>query len=228
MGVFQCPHIKAVKGDFALDKKISERMRRKSVTITQSDMDFMGNVLETKKNGGYYSNDRELLFALLCHYKYAELNDSLIDGCLQITKRKHATVTKNGQKKKVPIRYNMNAIMNMVGATSYAGSFKRFVETGLVSIEEAGAVRVKMNISYTDSEKEAFIVEDIYNPYVYLLAYEQGRKLTECVICGKHFIKESNNQKTCNKSCSIELQKFNMAKNNEKLRAAALDAQKAI
>lgn len=217
-------YIKAVKGDSALDKKISERMRRKSITITQSDMDFMGNVLETKKNGEYYSNDRELLFALLCHYKYAELNDSLNDGCLQITKRKHATVRKNGQKKKVPIRYNMNAIMNMVGATSYAGSFKRFVETGLVYIEEAGTIRVKMNVPYTDSEKEAFIVEDIYNPYVYLLAYERRSKLAECVICGKHFIKESNNQKTCNKSCSIELQKFNMAKNNEKLRTAALDA----
>ncbi len=55
-------------------------------------MDFMRNVLETKKNGGYYSNDREMLFALLCHYKYAELNGRLNNGCLQITKRKHTTV----------------------------------------------------------------------------------------------------------------------------------------
>lgn len=222
-------YIKAVKGDPALDKKISEKMQRKSVTITQSDMDFMDSVLTTKKNGGYYSNDRELLFALLCHYKYAESNDNLKNGYLQITKRKHAVVKKNGKKKKVPIRYNMNAVMNMVGATAYATSFKRFVETGLVHIEDAETIRVKMEVPYADNDKEVFVVEDIYNPYVYLLAYEHGCKLTECVICGKHFIKESNNQKTCSKSCSDELKKFNVEKNNERLRIISLqDSAKAI
>ena len=221
-------YIKAAKGDTGLDKKISERMQRKSITITQSDMDFLRNALETKKNGEYYSNDRELLFALLCHYKYAELNGSLQNGYLQITKRKHATIKKNGQKKKVLIRYNMNAVMDMVGATAYASSFKRFIETGLVHIEETEMIRVKMDVSSADSENGVFVVEDIYNPYVYLLAYEQGSKLTECVICGKHFIKESKNQKTCNKSCSIELKKFNVVKNNEKLRVLALQNKEAI
>lgn len=222
-------YIKAVKGDSSLDKKISERMQRKSVTITQSDMDFISNVLETKKNGGYYSNDRELLFALLCHYKYAVSNDILKNGYLQITKRKHAVVKKNGKKKKVPIRYNMNAIMNMAGATAYASSFKRFTETGLVHIEDAETIRVEMGITYADKDKEVFVVEDIYNPFVYLLAYEHGSKLTKCVICGKHFIKEANNQKTCSKGCSDELKKFNVVKNNEKLRILALqDSQEAI
>lgn len=222
-------YIKAAKGDSALDRKISERMQRKSIAITQSDMDFMDNVLEKKKNGGYYSNDRELLFALLCHYKYAEMNGRLKNGCLQITKRKHATIKKNGQKKKVPIGYNMNAFMDMVGATAYASSFKRFIGTGLVHIEDAETIRVKMDVPYADNGNEVFAVEDIYNPYVYLLAYEQGSKLSECVICGKHFIRRYNNQKTCNKSCSDELQKFNVVKNNEKLRIVALqDTQEAI
>lgn len=221
-------YIKAITGESALDKRISERMQRKSVTITQSDMDFMSDVLETKKNGGYYSNDRELLFALLCHYKYAESDDSLKNGYLQITKRKHAVVKKNGKKEKVPIRYNMNAVMNMVGATAYASSFKRFVETGLVHIEDAETIRVKMEVSYADNDKEVFAVEDIYNPYVYLLAYEHGSKLTECAVCGKHFIKESNNQKTCSKSCSDELKKFSMEKNNGRVKISLKDSAKAI
>lgn len=168
--------------------------------ITQSDMDFMGNVLEKKKNGRYYSNDREILFALLCHYKDAELSDRLKDGCLQITKRKHVTVKQNGQRKKVPVRYNMNAFMEMVGATAYAGSLKRFAETGLVHIAETDTICVKMAIPRAECDKELFFVEDIYNPFVYLSAYEQGRKLKECVICGKHFVKEFRNQKTCSQS----------------------------
>lgn len=123
----------------------------------------------------------------------------------------------------------MNAVMNMVGATAYASSFKRFVETELVHIEDAETMRVKMEVSYADNDKEVFVVEDIYNPYVYLLACEQGRKLTECVICGKHFIKESNNQKTCSKSCSDELKKFNVDKSNGRLRIISLqDSAKAI
>ena len=189
-------------------------------------MEFMNTVLATKKNGGYYSNDRELLFALMCHYKYAESNDNLKNGYLQITKKKHTTVKKNGQKKKIAVRYNMNTIMQMVGAKSYVNSFKRFIETGLVKIEEDKIIRIKMNIPNVDNKKEIFIVEDIYNPYVYLEAWEQGSKLTECAICGKHFIKESNNQKTCSDKCSEELKKFNVAKTNEKNRAAALQDKK--
>lgn len=210
-------YIRALKGDAGLDKKVSDKMQRKGIMITQSDMDFMGNVLEKKKNGSYYCNDREILFALLCHYKYAELSDSLKDGCLQITKRKHVTVKQNGQRKKVPVRYNMNTFMDMVGATAYAGSLKRFAETGLVHIAETDTICVKMAIPRAGSDKELFFVKDIYNPFVYLSAYEQGKKLMECVICGKHFVKEFRNQKTCNESCSNKLQKLNQAKHNEKL-----------
>ena len=219
-------YIKAVKGNSELDNRISEELQRKSVVITQSDMEFMNTVLATKKNGGYYSNDRELLFALMCHYKYAESNDNLKNGYLQITKKKHTTVKKNGQKKRIAVRYNMNTIMQMVGAKSYVNSFKRFIETGLVQIEEDKIIRIKMNIPNVDNKKEIFIVEDIYNPYVYLEAWEQGSKLTECAICGKHFIKESNNQKTCSDRCSEELKKFNVAKTNEKNRTAALQDKK--
>ena len=116
--------------------------------------------------------------------------------------------------------------MQMVGAKSYVNSFKRFIETGLVQIEEDKIIRIKMNIPNVDNEKEVFTVEDIYNPYVYLEAWEQGSKLTECAICGKHFIKESNNQKTCSDRCSKELKKFNVAKTNEKNRTAALQDKK--
>lgn len=219
-------YIKALKGDVRLDQAIRERMQRKSVVITQEDLDFMADVLITKKNGRYYKNDRELLFTFLCHYKYAELHDNLKNGCLQITRNKHMMVKKQGQKKKAPVRYNMYAIMDMAGVTSCRSSLDRFAESKLIQIEEK-AVYIKMNLTHTDNDREVFVVEDIYNPYIYLSAYEQSKPLAECVICGKHFIKVSNNQKTCNKLCSDELQKFNVAKNNEKLRnSASKDAGK--
>lgn len=211
---------KAIKGVPSLDKEILEKMQKKSIVITQSDLDFINNVLITKKNGAYYSNDRELLFALLCHYKYAALNNNLKDGWLQITKRKHHIVKKNGKKKKSSVRYNINTIMNMVGAKAYANSFERFDESGLLQIKEDKVICVKMNVPYTNNEKEVFVVEDIYNPYVYLQAYEQECKLMECVICNKHFIKASNNQKTCGEACSEKLKKINVAKTNVKNRIA--------
>ena len=60
-----------------LDQMVTNRMERKSVDITQADMNYMGAVLQTKKNGSYYQNDVELLFALLCHYKYAKQSGRL-------------------------------------------------------------------------------------------------------------------------------------------------------
>jgi hypothetical protein len=218
---------KAMKGEAEIDNKISEQMR-KSVVITKADMDFIDEVLQTKKNGTYYSNDMELLFALLCHYKYNKLNNKLKDEYLQITKKKHTTTKQNGRKKKVPIRYNMNAIMNMVGAKSYINSFKRFAESGLVQIEDDKLIRIKMNIEYTDKDEELFTVGDIYNPYVYLVAYKTEKALIKCVICGKDFIKESNNKKTCSKKCSDELHKFRVKENNEKNRPAATQNKKEI
>ena len=56
---------KAVRGNDELDQMITDRMERKSVDITQTDMNYMGAVLQTKKNGSYYQNDVGLLFALL-------------------------------------------------------------------------------------------------------------------------------------------------------------------
>ena len=68
---------KAVEGDDTLDNIFENKLSRKSVNITQADMTFMDAVLQKKKNGTYYQNDRELLFTLLCHYKYAKQTDRL-------------------------------------------------------------------------------------------------------------------------------------------------------
>ena len=62
-------YVKAVQGNEKLDKLIEQGLKRKSVVITQADLDYMNNVLKTKKNGSYHMYDKELLFALLCHYK---------------------------------------------------------------------------------------------------------------------------------------------------------------
>lgn len=44
-----------------LDQILTARMQRKSVHITQADIDFMDDVLTKKKNGNYYSDDKEML-----------------------------------------------------------------------------------------------------------------------------------------------------------------------
>ena len=100
-------------------------------------MTFMDAVLQKKKNGTYYQNDRELLFTLLCHYKYAKQTDRLKGDSFFITKYKHKTEIKpNGKKKRTPIYYNMNTIMKMVGAASFDSSFNRFNKSGVIHIED--------------------------------------------------------------------------------------------
>lgn len=210
-------YVKAVQGNEELDELIEQGLQRKSIVITQSDLDYMKNVLVTKKNGSYYMYDKELLFALICHYKYARLNGKLKDECLIIPKGKHVT-TKTNKKKR--IMYNMNSIMQMVGAKSYDLSFKRFIETGLVHIT-ADKKKFLVRLDYNNEDNNTlFNVEDIYNPYVYLMAYEDGKKLNRCVICGKHFIKTYNNQKTCSEKCGKLLKHFNIEKTNERNRNA--------
>lgn len=238
-------YVKAVQGNEELDELIEQGLKRKSVVITQADLDYMNNVLKTKKNGSYYMYDKELLFALLCHYKYARLNGKLKDECLIIPKGKHVTTKTNKKKecqtnspndkdsktnnekrnarkikKKKRIMYNMNSIMQMVGAKSYDLSFERFIETGLVHIT-ADKKKFLVRLDYNNEDNNTlFNVEDIYNPYVYLIAYEDGKKLNRCVICGKHFIKTYNNQKTCVDKCSELLKHFNIEKTNERNRNA--------
>ena len=56
---------KAVEGDDTLDNILENKLSRKSVNITQADKTFMDAVLQKKKNGTYYQNDRELLFSLM-------------------------------------------------------------------------------------------------------------------------------------------------------------------
>ena len=154
---------------------------------------------------------------MICHYKYARLNGKLKDECLIIPKGKHVT-TKTNKKKR--IMYNMNSIMQMVCAKSYDLSFKRFIETDLVHIT-ADTKKFSVRLDYkNDNDNKLFVVEDIYNPYVYLMAYEDGKKLNKCVICGKHFIKTHNNQKTCGDKCSELLKHFNIEKTNERNRNA--------
>lgn len=209
---------KAVEGDDTLDNILENKLSRKSVNITQADMTFMDAVLQKKKNGTYYQNDRELLFTLLCHYKYAKQTDRLKGNSFFITKYKHKTEIKpNGKKKRTPIYYNMNTIMKMVGAASFDSSFKRFNKSGSIHIEDdKQKQRFVLNMDISDDNNVLFEVQDIYNPLVYLEAFESNgrKKLCECVICGRHFIKVGNT-KTCSQKCSDSLKKLNEGKQDK-------------
>ncbi len=220
---------KAVRGNDELDQIITNRMERKSVDITQADMNYMGAVLQTKKNGSYYQNDVGLLFALLCHYKYAKQSGRLKeDGSFYITRKKHKTIIKpNGKKKKVDISYNMNKIMEMVGAKSYVGSFTRFMDGGIQIKTDENKISINFDIEEEDNTEVLFTVQDIYNPMIYLQAYNEHKELSECVVCGKHFIKDRN-KKTCSGECKSKYHKICVDRNNDKNKSAAIADKKAI
>lgn len=223
---------KAVKGDAILDKKITEKMECRHIDITQSDLSFITDSLELYKNGNPHSNDMELLYVLFCLYKEAKENNKLKDGYFVITKRKHITSydDRSKKKKKQKIRFNMNKIMEIAGAKSYVGSFKRFRNTNGIEIiedEEKEQYRIKIDIPNVE-EQCLFTVRNIYNSMIYLQAYLQNKDICVCKVCGKDFIKTSNNQKTCGKACSDLLQRLNVAKRNEKNRKTEVKEQKVI
>ena len=124
----------------------------------------------------------------------------------------------------------MNRIMEIAGAKSYVGSFNRFRDTNGIEIiedEEKEQYRIKIDIPNV-GEQCLFTVRNIYNSMIYLQAYLQNKDICVCKVCGRDFIKTSNNQKTCGKACSDLLQRLNAARRNEESRKTAMEGQKAI
>ena len=225
-------YVKAIKGDEKLEQKIAQKMKKHSIDITSAEWDFIQNSLQKYKNGNYHSNDMELLFVLYCLYKEAKETNKLKDGYLVITRRKHITNydPKCKKRKKQNVKFNMNTVMKIAGAKSYDGSFKRFNEVKEIEIindEERECLKVKIDIPDCQ-KKKLFTVSDIYNSMVYLMAYRDNKKICTCKVCGKDFIRKSNNQKTCGNDCKDELHRLNQARINEKNRKAAIEARRAI
>lgn len=133
----------------------------------------------------------------------------------------------NGKKKKVDISYNMNKIMEMVGAKSYAGSFTRFMDGGIQIKTDENKISINFDIEEEDNTEVLFTVQDIYNPMIYLQAYNEDKELSECVVCGKHFIKDRN-KKTCSGECHSKLHDLQVGKNNRKNKSATIADKKAI
>jgi len=106
----------------------------------------------------------------------------------------------------------------MAEVKSYEGSLKRLNEMPGITIindKEKERYRIKIDL-HTNNSKTLFEVGNIYNAMIYLKAYTQGKKLLKCKICGKDFIRESNNQKTCSVECQKDLHKLNQAWTNER------------
>lgn len=214
-------YIKACKGEDELDEMIKEKMKNRSINITSHDLSFINEHLQKCKNGNYYKNDKELLFVLYCLYKEAKENGRLNkDGYLIITQKKHTTnFNAHGKTQKKKVFFNMNRIMQMACVSSFQGSLKRLKREEGIEIIEDGEKRyykIKFNIP-DDAEGEVqFNVADVYNPMVYFQAYKKKQKIYQCRMCGKDFLRESNNQKTCSKTCSDKLSKWNQLRVNEK------------
>lgn len=161
------------------------------------------------------------------------MNNRLKDDWLVITQKKHITNydTNSKKKKKHRVKFNMNKIMEIAGAKSYKSSFTRFNNTAGIVIEDdedKEQFRIKFDVPDTDSSEVLFNVGNIYDSMTYLQAYEQGKKIHLCKVCGKGFIKKFNNQKTCGKDCQDILHRMNQARTNEKNCKAALEAKQAI
>ena len=225
--------MKAKKGDAELDKKIAQRMESKSVDITKADLEFIENSLQKYKNGKPHSNDMELLYVLYCIYKEAKMNNRLKDDWLIITQKKHITNydTNSKKKKKRRVKFNMNKIMEIAGAKSYKGSFSRFNNTIGIKVEddkEKEQFRIKIDLPDTDNSEVLFTVGNIYDSIMYLQAYVDNKKICICKVCGRGFIRKSNNQKACEGECQDILHRINQARVNEKNRKAALESKQAI
>ena len=121
----------------------------------------------------------------------------------------------------------MNKIMEMVGAKSYAGSFTRFLDGGIQIKTDENKISINLDIEEEDNSEILFTVQEIYNPMIYLQAYNEDKELSECVVCGKHFIKDRN-KKTCSGECHDKLHNLQVGKNNRKNKSAAVADKKAI
>lgn len=222
---------KAIKGDPELDAVIKSRMTSsRDVDITRYDYEFIENHLKKQKNGKLYNNDFELLFVLYCLYKEAEQNGRLKDGYLLITKKRHVIkYDEHNRKKKKKAFFNMNKIMEIAGAKSYAGSFKRFRETENIEIiedEDNKYYMIKFIVS--DFQNDVlFNVGNVYNSMIYLQAYLKRKQVCNCKVCGKEYIREKN-QKTCGDKCSEMLRRLNQAKINNKNRSSAIESKQVI
>ena len=115
----------------------------------------------------------------------------------------------------------------MVGAKSYAGSFTRFISSGIQIKTDENKISINLDIGEEDNSEILFTVQDIYNPMIYLQAYTEDKELSECVVCGKYFIKDRN-KKTCSGECHDKLHDLQVGKNNRKNKSAAITDKKAI
>lgn len=214
---------KVEHGNEKLDVILDKRFAKCTVDITMDDLSFISNSLPKQKNGKEYKNDMPILYVLYCLYKEAKANNRLDNGYYNISKRTHYMTyndrTHTRKKEKRPL--NMNRIMNIAEVKSYESSLNRLNEMEGITImddKENKRYRIKIDMPQKSSLL-LFNVEDVYNPILYLKAYQQAKSLSECKICHKSFIKQSNNQKTCSEKCKQELHRYNQAKTNERLKS---------
>ena len=121
--------------------------------------------------------------------------------------------------------------MEIAGAKSYKGSFSRFNNTIGIKVEddkEKEQFRIKIDLPDTDNSEVLFTVGNIYDSIMYLQAYVDNKKICICKVCGRGFIRKSNNQKACEGECQDILHRMNQARVNEKNRKAALESKQAI
>lgn len=161
------------------------------------------------------------------------MNNRLKDDWLVITQKKHITNydTNSKKKKRRRVKFNMNKIMEIAGAKSYKGSFSRFNNTIGIKVEddeEKEQFRIKIDLPDTDNSEVLFTVGNIYDSIMYLQAYVDNKKICICKVCGRGFIRKSNNQKACEGECQDILHRMNQARVNEKNRKAALESKQAI
>ena len=86
---------------------------------------------------------------------------------------------------------------------------------GAVSVESVKRkyYEIKVNVPEFETKQVAFSVSQ-RNPIPELYKYNGERKVAECAICGKYFVK-TGNQATCSANCSRE----NRKRNNRKITA---------
>ena len=176
-------------------KDVEEKVVKILQTIPDNSVDIYQEEIEWLDNLSYKRNcqlDRELLYILLVLGKR-------YNGKFKIYMN---------QKKQT----TCNTIDKWLGVCICKNGLDRLQNMGVISVETVKRKHYEIEIHVPEfkTQKKAFAVSQ-KNPLVGFYKSNGERKIEECVICGKEFIKVGNTI-TCSENCSRENRKRNNRK----------------
>jgi DNA-binding HxlR family transcriptional regulator len=182
-------------------RKLQEYIDESHVDIYRSDFEVVSSINVKGAKPETVANLRKLYFVLLCLCKGS---------------KSHRIIIKRGKKTKM----NNAKLMRMIGLSNdnISTMLEKLEGFGLINIEKSKinsdkSITLK-NVRFIKqtAENVIFTVKNVYSPIIYYQAFKEGKKINECVICGRDFLKVGN-KKTCSDSCAKKLEAISKHEN---------------